>query len=156
MCGIAASAGTLCGIAAPAGTICCIAAPEGAICGIAAQDGGSISIGGTRVTVTACDISFSPYAGITGGTGNSITRSHIHDYGFLLSDLGGVYIAGGVTAKLAPRLAASEKLKAAYLGKGPSAELYSACPLYVVTTEGDDLAMEGAFRYAAKCGLDGR
>ena len=53
-----------------------------------------ISIGGTRVTVTACDISFSPYAGITGGTGNSITRSHIHDYGFLLSDLGGVYIAG--------------------------------------------------------------
>ena len=69
---------------------------------------------------------------------------------------GGVYIAGGVTAKLAPRLAASEKLKAAYLGKGPSAELYSACPLHVVTTEGDDLAMEGAFRYAAKCGLDGR
>ena len=59
-----------------------------------------------------------------------------------------------MTAKLAPP-SPPAKLKAAYLGKGPSAGS-TRVPLHVVTTEGDDLAMEGAFRYAAKCGLDRR
>ena len=66
---------------------------------------------------------------------------------------GGVYVAGGVTAKFAPLLAGAggrrERLRAAYLGKGRSTDAYRGCPLHVVTTEGDDLVMEGLWRFAS-------
>ena len=72
---------------------------------------------------------------------------------------GGVFIAGGVAAKLAPRLAGvgKERLSSAYLGKGRSVDAYSACPLYVLAVEGDDLAMGGAWEFARsdKCGFRG-
>jgi len=76
---------------------------------------------------------------------------------------GGVFIAGGVAAKLAHMLtpdtalpadramgrgAFCERLRSAYLGKGRSVAAYSGCPLYVVTVEGDDLAMDGAWACA--------
>ena len=71
---------------------------------------------------------------------------------------GGVYIAGGVAAKLASRLTrAAEggtdaggngRLQAAYLGKGRSTPAYSACPLYVCAVDGDDLALEGVWQFA--------
>lgn len=71
---------------------------------------------------------------------------------------GGVYIAGGVAAKLAPRLTcgalatdgsmASGRLQAAYLGKGRSTQAYCACPLYVCTVDGDCLVLEGLWQFA--------
>lgn len=77
---------------------------------------------------------------------------------------GGVYIAGGVAAKLAPRLTRAAdagsgsgggRLLAAYLGKGHSTQAYSACPLYVCAVGGDELGMEGVWRFAQsdKCGF---
>ena len=68
---------------------------------------------------------------------------------------GGVYLAGGVTNKLASRLVGSEGLKVAYLGKGKSTEAYRSCPLYVVTVDGDDLAFRGAWAFAQsdECGF---
>ena len=42
-----------------------------------------------------------------------------------------------------------ERLRNAYLGKGRSIAAYSGCPLYVVTVEGDDLAMDGAWACAS-------
>jgi copper homeostasis protein len=77
---------------------------------------------------------------------------------------GGVFIAGGVAAKLAHMLtpdtalpadlatgrgAFCERLRSAYLGKGRSVAAYSGCPLYVVTVEGDELAMDGAWACAS-------
>ena len=63
---------------------------------------------------------------------------------------GGVYIAGGVAAKLSDRLVITgrERLLAAYLGKGHSVDAYRDCPLYVLAVEGDDLAMAGAWEFA--------
>jgi glucokinase len=68
---------------------------------------------------------------------------------------GGVYLAGGVTAKLANRLVSGGRLREAYLGKGRSTEAYRACPLYVVAVEGDDLGLEGvwAFAQSDRCGF---
>ena len=63
---------------------------------------------------------------------------------------GGVYIAGGVTAKLAERLVSGGRLCAAYLGKGRSTDAYRACPLYLLAVEGDDLAYEGTWRFARR------
>lgn len=61
---------------------------------------------------------------------------------------GGIFIAGGVAAKIAARLTAGGRLRSAYLDKGRSVAAYSGCPLYVVTVEGDDLAMNGAWASA--------
>ena len=52
-----------------------------------------------RVAVRGCDIGFSTYAGIVARlkatfNGHTFERNHVHDYGGLLSDLGGVYISG--------------------------------------------------------------
>ena len=73
---------------------------------------------------------------------------------------GGVFLAGGVMAKLAPCLrarggAALARLRQSYLGKGHSVAAYKQCPLYVVGIEGDALAMEGVWAFAsgAKCGF---
>ena len=75
---------------------------------------------------------------------------------------GGVYIAGGVAAKLASRLTraadgagAGGRLLAAYLGKGHSTQAYSGCPLYVCTVSGDELGLEGVWRFAQSdaCGF---
>ena len=60
---------------------------------------------------------------------------------------GGVYIAGGVTAKLAARLTGDTRLREAYLSKGKSVAAYEGCPLYVVNVEGDELGMDGAWAF---------
>ncbi|KAL1526281.1 hypothetical protein AB1Y20_014999 [Prymnesium parvum] len=62
---------------------------------------------------------------------------------------GGVYIAGGVTAKLAPLLMRGTRLQAAYLSKSRSTEAYRECPLYLIIAEGDDLAMEGTWQFSS-------
>jgi glucokinase len=62
---------------------------------------------------------------------------------------GGVYIAGGVAAKLASTLVRTSRLRDSYLGKGRSTECYSACPLYILNVEGDALAIEGTWKFAA-------
>lgn len=65
--------------------------------------GGVVLIDTHRGTVSNCDISFSPYAGILanakpsqrGGFGSHrFVNNYIHQYGFLLSDLGGIYLGG--------------------------------------------------------------
>jgi glucokinase len=68
---------------------------------------------------------------------------------------GGVFIAGGVTSKIAARLMANERLRRAYLNKGASTELYEGCPLYVVTVPGDELGMNGCWEFALSdaCGF---
>jgi len=63
---------------------------------------------------------------------------------------GGVFLAGGVTAKLAARLGAGSALRDAYLGKGRSVAAYEGCPLYLVTREGDELALDGAWECARR------
>ena len=67
--------------------------------------------------------------------------------------LGGVYIAGGVAAKLSERLTGGERLRNAYLGKGRSVAAYDGCPLYLVTATGDDLGMAGAWAWARSVGM---
>lgn len=61
---------------------------------------------------------------------------------------GGVYIAGGATAKLVAQLTAGDRLQRAYLDKGRSVDAYRGCPLYVVTRAGDELGMDGAWAFA--------
>lgn len=61
---------------------------------------------------------------------------------------GGVYIAGGgIPRKLAAHIL-DGRVARAYLDKGHSVASYDCCPLYLVTTCGDDLGLSGAFQFA--------
>ena len=59
-------------------------------------------------------------------------------------------------AKLKDRLTLRPgALQGHYLGKGHSTEAYRACPLYMITVEGDELGMEGVWQFALsdQCGF---
>jgi glucokinase len=63
---------------------------------------------------------------------------------------GGVFIAGGgIANKLLPRIR-DGRVAAAYVGKGHSIACYDSCPLFVATTAGDELGMNGAFEWALR------
>jgi glucokinase len=71
----------------------------------------------------------------------------VGDYALAVLARGGVYIAGGIAAKVAPQLAASD-FRQAFNAKGPHAALAARFPITVVTNE--RLGLLGALAAAAR------
>ncbi len=69
------------------------------------------------------------------------------DHALALMARGGVYLAGGIVAKFAARMA-TERFRAAFRGKSPHAEILARIPVRAVTSE--RVALLGAARFASE------
>ena len=61
---------------------------------------------------------------------------------------GGVFIAGGGIAKKLLPLVRDGRVAQAYADKGRNFACYASCPLYVCSTDGDELGLMGAWQWA--------